>query len=120
MNVLQLRSAEKTTVTRYESSLADAALLADGHGEAHVHVIEFQPGGVIGPHEAGFGQLFCFVDGTGWVAGPDGCHVPLAVGDIALIRRGEIHSKGSDQGSIALMVQVRHLEAVHASQPFEE
>ena len=31
--------------------------------------MHFLPGGLIGPHEAGFGQLFVALDGSGWVAG---------------------------------------------------
>jgi hypothetical protein len=31
---------------------------AEGNGEAHAYVLHFGPGGVIGPHQAGFGQLF--------------------------------------------------------------
>ena len=62
---------------------------------------------MIGPHEAGFGQLFLAVSGDGWVAGEDGVRQPLREGESAFIARGEIHSKGSDTGLTALMVQVR-------------
>jgi quercetin dioxygenase-like cupin family protein len=83
--------------------------LAEGQGEAHAYVLYFEPGGEIGPHEAGFGQLFLAVSGSGWVAGADGVHLPLAEGEAAFIRRGEVHSKGSEAGLTALMLQVREL-----------
>ena len=74
-----------------------------------MYSIEFQPGGVIGPHEAGFGQLLVFLHGSGWVAGQDGRRVPLGPGEVAFIRRGELHSKGSDNAATALMIQVHDL-----------
>jgi quercetin dioxygenase-like cupin family protein len=83
--------------------------LAEGEGEAHAYVVYFEQGGVIGPHEAGFGQLFVALSGDGWVAGADGVRMPLAQGQAAHISRGEIHSKGSETGLTALMVQVRDL-----------
>jgi quercetin dioxygenase-like cupin family protein len=94
----------------YEVTLVSSIAVADGVGEAHVYVQHFDPGGVIGPHEAGFGQLFVAVSGDGWVAGGDGGRMPLAQGQAAFIERGEIHSKGSETGMVAFMVQVRDLD----------
>jgi quercetin dioxygenase-like cupin family protein len=81
--------------------------IAEGEGEAHAYVLYFEPGGEIGPHEAGYGQLFLALSGEGWVAGGDGTRQTLATGEAAFISRGEIHSKGSETGLTALMVQVR-------------
>jgi hypothetical protein len=69
----------------------------------------FDPGGSIGPHEAGFGQLFVPLVGAGWFAGADGIPVPIPPGSVGFIRRGEIHSKGSETGMTALMIQVSDL-----------
>lgn len=81
--------------------------IAEGEGEAHAYVLYFEPGGEIGPHEAGYGQLFLALSGEGWVAGGDGKRQTLGTGGAAFISRGEIHSKGSEIGLTALMVQVR-------------
>jgi quercetin dioxygenase-like cupin family protein len=83
--------------------------LGEGGGDAHCYVMHFRPGGLIGPHEAGFGQLFVALDGSGWVAGDDGERRAIAQGEAAFVARGEIHSKGSDSGLTALMIQVRDL-----------
>ena len=69
----------------------------------------FDPGGYIGPHEAGFGQLFVPILGSGWVAGEDGERRPVSLGQAGYISRGEMHSKGSHGGMTALMVQVPDL-----------
>jgi quercetin dioxygenase-like cupin family protein len=90
--------------------------VAVGDGEAHAYVLYFDAGGLIGRHEAGFGQLFFAVSGDGWVAGDDGVRQPLREGEVAFIARGEVHSKGSDTGLTALMVQVRNLDALMPQQ----
>ena len=41
-------------------------------------MVQFDAGGMIGRHEAGFGQLFIVLAGTGWVAGDDGAAPRLA------------------------------------------
>jgi quercetin dioxygenase-like cupin family protein len=93
----------------YEVKLASSIKVAEGTGDAHAYVLYFEPGGEIGRHEAGFGQLLFALSGNGWVAGGDGERLPLAEGHAAFIRRGEMHSKGSETGLTALMVQVRDL-----------
>jgi quercetin dioxygenase-like cupin family protein len=96
----------------YDVKLTSSIKLAEGEGEAHAYVLFFEPGGEIGPHEAGFGQLFFALSGDGWIAGRDAIRVPLATGQGALIDRGEVHSKGSETGLTALMIQVRVLNPV--------
>ena len=111
MEILRLdpRDAERIGPRPYEVSHASSREVARGDGEAHVYVVSFEPGGVIAAHEAGFGQLFVALAGDGWVAGGDGERLALRQGEAAFIRRGEIHSKGSETGLTALMLQVREL-----------
>jgi quercetin dioxygenase-like cupin family protein len=104
--------AERIGPRPYEVKMASSLELAEGEGEAHAYVVYFEPGGEIGPHEAGFGQLFVALSGSGWVAGGEGERVPLAEGQATFIQRGEIHSKGSETGLTALMIQVRDLTAL--------
>jgi quercetin dioxygenase-like cupin family protein len=94
---------------QYEVKETSSIEFAKGDGEAHAYLLYFEPGGEIGPHEAGFGQLLFAVSGNGWVAGSTGTRLPLAEGQATFIARGETHSKGSDTGLTALMVQVRDL-----------
>lgn len=90
---------------RFASTGASSVELAHGRGEAHAYAIHFEPGGSIGPHPAGFDQLFLVVQGSGWVAGDD--DVRLAVGTVcgAFIPNGEVRSKGSEAGMLAVMIQ---------------
>jgi quercetin dioxygenase-like cupin family protein len=104
--------AERIGSRPYEVKRASSIAIAEGEGEVRAYVLYFEPGGVIGPHEAGFGQLFFAASGDGWVAGGDGERMALGEGEAAFIERGEIHSKGSESGLTALMVQVRDLTAL--------
>jgi quercetin dioxygenase-like cupin family protein len=100
-------AAERIGPRPYAVRKASSQEIAEGEGEAHAYVLYFEPGGEIGSHEAGFGQLFLALSGEGWVAGGDGIRQALTTGEAAFIARGEIHSKGSETGLTALMVQVR-------------
>ena len=114
MEILRLEAelAEPIGPRPYDIRLTSALELVEGEGEAHAYVLYFAPGGEIGPHRAGFGQLLVALSGSGWVAGGDGERHDLPEGHAALITRGETHSKGSEAGMTALMVQVRDLVSV--------
>ena len=100
-------AAERIGPRPYAVRNTSSLEIAEGEGEAHAYVLYFDPGGEIGPHEAGYGQLFLALSGEGWVAGGDGNRLTLATGEAAFISRGEMHSKGSETGLTALMIQVR-------------
>jgi len=65
---------------------------------------------VIGQHQSGFDQLFLVAHGVGWAIGGDGRRVELSAGQGVYLKRGELHSKGSDTGMTAIMVQVTNIE----------
>ena len=79
-------------------------------GNAHVVVIEVAPGGIVGRHPAGAGQLFAVVRGSGWVGGDDGERSPISVGEAVLWEPGEEHESGSTDGMTALVVEAESLD----------
>ena len=97
------------TIRDYGSLGAAAVHLASGEGEGHVWGLHLEPGGVIGPTPPDPGSSSWWWAGRGWVAGEDGTRYPLAAGEGAYIYRGEVHSKGSETGMTAIMVQLSHL-----------
>jgi hypothetical protein len=109
MRIVRFAREAAQPITLFDSTGAFSALLSYGSGECHVYCIHIDPGGSIGQHPAGFGQLFLVVEGAGWAAGADGVRAPLQVGEGAYFERGEFHSKGSDQGMTAIMIQVADL-----------
>jgi quercetin dioxygenase-like cupin family protein len=103
-------SAERArAITGFSSSGATSVHCGDGEGDAHIYYLRFEPGGAIGPHPAGYDQLLLVVTGSGWAAGEDGTRSALTEGQAAYFRCGEIHSKGSDSGMTAIMVQASEL-----------
>jgi quercetin dioxygenase-like cupin family protein len=109
MHVIDFSRAHAAPISAYDSRQASAQPLADGTGEAHVYAVHFAAGGEIGPHPAGFGQLFLVVDGEAWVAGADGVRHRVRAGQGAVIARGEMHAKGSAPGCSAVMIQIEDL-----------
>lgn len=105
-----MRSWPVQLIHAHGSSAARSAEVASGGGEAHIHAVQIEAGGLIGPHEAGFGQLFLVVSGVGWAAGADRERRTLEAGQAAFIRRGEVHSKGADSDLLAVILQVRDLD----------
>jgi quercetin dioxygenase-like cupin family protein len=110
MRVIEFSSSQAEPITLFGSMAASSRLLASGCGEAHVHCLRFEPGGEIGEHPTGFGQLFLVVEGSGWVASGRGRRVEVHAGQGVYFERGERHSKGSDRGMTVLMVQVTELQ----------
>jgi quercetin dioxygenase-like cupin family protein len=92
-------------IEEFAASGAFSVDLAHGTGDSHAYAIHFAPGGVIGPHPAGFDQLFLVVQGSGWVAGADGVRLSIRTHCGAFVPRGEIHSKGREVGMLALILQ---------------
>lgn len=109
MQVLEAGRQVAEKIERFESRGAWSTKLGEGRGECHVYSLHFDAPGEIGPHEAGFDQLFVVVEGAGWAAGADGVRVPIARGQAALFRRGEMHSKGTEAGMTVIMIQVQAL-----------
>src|SRR5512142_1162960 len=81
--ILDFAARELQSITEFRSSRAASAEVAAGAGDAHVHFVEIAAGGAIGPHVAGFGQLFVCLAGEGWVASADDARVPLREGQAA-------------------------------------
>lgn len=109
MRLIDFRASRASPIHEYDSVHAAAVPLGHGTGEAHAYAVHLAPGSRIGPHPAGFDQLFLVVQGAGWVAGSDGAPHPVAAGFGAYIARGEVHAKGSDEGMLAIMLQVTAL-----------
>ena len=107
MHIREFAFATSHPVTEFASRATRAQTVGNGAGEAHVYLIRIDAGGAIGPHRTEFSQLFVPLEGSAWVSGSDGVRQSVRPGQIACIEVGETHSKGSEGGLTALMVQVR-------------
>jgi quercetin dioxygenase-like cupin family protein len=107
MHIREFAFATSQAVTEFASRATRVQRVGNGAGEAHAYLIRIDAGGAIGAHPAGFGQLFVPLEGSGWVSGSDGVRQSVRPGQVACIEVGETHSKGSEEGLTALIVQVR-------------
>ena len=110
MKLIEFSPEHARPVELFESVNASSVALGDGAGEAHVYCIHFGPGGSMGEHRAGFGQLLLVIQGEGWASGRAGQRVALSAGQGVYFERGELNAKGSETGMVAIMVQVAELE----------
>jgi quercetin dioxygenase-like cupin family protein len=62
-------------------------------------------GGFIPKHPATGPQLFCVVEGRGWVSGDGVERVPIQAGQAAYWEPGEMHESGTDDGMRAIVVE---------------
>ncbi|HUP84173.1 MAG TPA: hypothetical protein VM143_00775 [Acidimicrobiales bacterium] len=74
-------------------------------GGARTVVLHLPAGGVVGEHPAVADQLFCVVDGAGWVAGGDGVRRAIARGQAAHWSSGERHRAETDDGLVAVVIE---------------
>lgn len=105
IRIIQFSADAAEPIESYSSVSSAAAALAHGEGASHVYAVHVQAGGEIGPHPAGFDQLFLVVQGSGWIAGANGVRHSLAALQGAFVPKGETHAKGSQAGMVAIMVQ---------------
>ncbi len=106
MRFIDLKRTPCDPITLFDSVRAASREFAIGNGDVHMHLVRFEAGGEIGEHPTGFAQLLLVIEGSGWAAGSDGRKVDLESGEGVIFDRDEMHSKGSDSGMTALMIQV--------------
>ncbi|MGH1488705.1 MAG: cupin domain-containing protein [Acidimicrobiales bacterium] len=111
LKLIRFDASQAIPIDGFDSVGSSAVHLGSGSGESHSYAVHIGPGGEIGFHEAGFGQLFIVSEGEGWVATPDE-RTEVARGEAVLIERGTIHAKGSANGLLAIMVQIGDMQAV--------
>ena len=110
MRLIDFSAVPTEPITLFDSVAASSQVVAGGRGETHVHCLRFEPGGKIGKHPTGSGQLVLVIEDSGWAMGADGQRIEVTAGQGVFFERGEHHSKGSDSGMTVLMVQVTDLQ----------
>ena len=56
MKLFGFSPGQDAMISDYGSHGAYALQLGEGRGEGHIYCIRIEPGGTIGPHEAGYGH----------------------------------------------------------------
>ena len=109
MRIVEFSAPHGAPIHECGSHAVTKVHLDQGAGQSHVYGLHFERGGAIGAHRTGFDQLFLVVSGAGWIAGPDGKRQRLETGQGACLQRGEVHSKGSEDGMTVIMVEAEDL-----------
>lgn len=112
MKVFDFSQRHARPITQFSSLGVSSLALGHGQGATHAYCLYCEPGGEIGEHLTGFCQLFLVVQGSAWVAGADGQRIMLSSGQGAFFGLNEMHSKGSEDGGVVLMIQADHLNVV--------
>ena len=110
MRVINFGADVAEPIALFESVASSSVELGRGSGEVRVYCVHFDANAQIGVHPTGFCQLFLVVQGSGWAVGGDGRRVHLDAGQGVFFELGEIHSKGTESGMIAIMVQAPDLQ----------
>ncbi len=110
MDLYRIDAGIARHVTDYGSSFRLIRLLHAHEGEVRVDVVYLRPSEAIAPHPAGLPQLFCVVQGDGWVQIDEADKVPITAGLAAFWRPGEHHAAGTAVGLTALVLQADALD----------
>ena len=110
MRIFLLSSLGGEETSAYESKNLILKRLLSMAYPSQVAIARIEEGGRIGEHPAAVNQLFVAVEGSGWVAGPDGSRQPLKPGMAAFWEEGEVHEAGSKDGITALIIESEGLQ----------
>jgi quercetin dioxygenase-like cupin family protein len=106
MELIDFSSTKADPIERFESVSASRVVIGGTSNGSRIYCLYFGPDGIIGAHPTGFCQFFLVVEGSGWVSGADGNRIALKAGQGMRLEKGEMHSKGSDTGMTAIMIQM--------------
>lgn len=106
MELIDFSRTKADPIERFESASASRVVIGGTRNGSRVYCLYFGPDGIIGAHPTGFCQFFLVVEGSGWVSGADGNRIALTAGEGVRLEKGEMHSKGSDTGMTAIMIQM--------------
>lgn len=107
-------------INDYGSSFRLLRLLRARSSDVRVDLAFLSPGDFIARHPAGLPQLFCVIDGSGFVSGDDEIEYPIAAGEAAFWAHAEHHLTRTEHGLTALILQSPDLDPAASLSPIAE
>jgi quercetin dioxygenase-like cupin family protein len=104
-------------VGRFDSRHTAVTHIVRAGGPFQVVCVHLGTGGVLGGHETVSNQIFCVVQGKGWVRVRDGERVPMEPGRGAFWEAGEWHESGTEFGMTAISIEGEGIEPWADSTP---
>jgi hypothetical protein len=111
MDIYSFSRSSGHSVDSFASSFV-LAPLAHVAGPSRLACFHLAPGEIVGEHEAVVGQLFCVVDGEGWVSGHDSARLPLRAMEAVYREPGERHAAGTQSGLTAFVIEAGGVEVL--------
>jgi quercetin dioxygenase-like cupin family protein len=97
-------------VTDYGSSFRLCRLLQSREREVRVDCMYFEAHDSVGHHQGRLPQLFCVVEGEGWVRGEGTEREPIVTGQAVFWAAREGHAAGTESGMAAIVIQSEALD----------
>jgi mannose-6-phosphate isomerase-like protein (cupin superfamily) len=105
MKIVQPGRGPGRPINQFESRGAAHLGGARFDGPGGLTFIRLEPGGHLGRHPTVLTQLYCVVEGSGWVSGKEGERVVVEVGHAAIWDPGEEHESGTDTGMTVAVLE---------------
>ena len=105
MRIFRYDSGAGREIQEYNSSNVFISPILQIEKDAVIHLMSFDPQGIIGTHQAGGPQVLLIIQGEGWVRSESPEPIPVAVGDAVFWDVGEWHESGSEAGMTALVIE---------------
>ncbi len=111
MKLLAFETSQE--ITQFKSSGAMIGGVARCSGATRISVLELEPGGVVGMHDAAVPQLLLVLDGRASVRSGDNPPIEIAQGQGVLWELGEPHETASGEtGLTAIVVEAESLDVL--------
>jgi quercetin dioxygenase-like cupin family protein len=105
MRIFRYDSDTGRDIQEYNSSNVFISPILQIEKGAVIHVMSFDPYGVIGSHQAAGPQVLFIIQGEGWVRAESPEPISVAVGDVVFWDVGEWHESGSEAGMRVIAVE---------------
>ena len=105
MRILRYDSGAGREIKEYNSSNVFISPILQIEKGAVIHLMSFDPHGIIGSHQAVGPQVMLIAQGEGWVRSEGPEPIPVAEGDAVFWDLGEWHESGSESGMTALVIE---------------
>lgn len=110
MKLLEFGPEIGKPLTAFGSRGAVIARIPQARPDVVIHWMYLEPGGTVGYHQAADAQLFCVVQGEGWVLGREAKQLPIAAGQAAFWESGEWHESGTETGMQVIVIEAEKFD----------
>lgn len=105
MKIYRFDETGGKAITQFDSRNVIISRIMWKSGSLSINVMFLGEDSLVGHHQAVEGQLFCVIQGRGWVQGDEHIEIEILAGQAALWEAGEWHETRSDSGLTAVVIE---------------